>query len=166
MERSLFLLLVCLFTFVSLGTSFSLVVVKPSASAWFTSFHHEQQQQQSQNRRIPSMLLQMAKEEEESASMEESSLKNEKENTTEPTMDRPEVMVPSAGSQAELLYALGVNLARQLGDVRPLVESGDELAQVAKGMLDAVIGKLTEDGQRDLLTRRGAELNELITERA
>jgi hypothetical protein len=143
------------------------MVVKPSASAWFTSFHHEQQQQQqqkSQNRRIPSMLLQMAKEEEESASMEESSLKNEKENTTEPTMDRPEV--PSAGSSAELLYALGVNLARQLGDVRPLVESGDELAQVAKGMLDAVIGKLTEDGQRDLLTRRGAELNELITERA
>jgi hypothetical protein len=81
----------------------------------------------------------------------------------EPTIDRPEM---PAGSSAELLYALGVNLARQLGDVRPLVESGEELAQVAKGLLDTVIGRLTEEGQRDLLTRRGAELNELITERA
>jgi hypothetical protein len=81
----------------------------------------------------------------------------------EPTIDRPEM---PAGSSAELLYALGVNLARQLGDVRPLVESGEELAQVAKGLLDTVIGRLTEEGQRDLLARRGAELNELITERA
>lgn len=46
------------------------------------------------------------------------------------------------GSHDELMYALGVNLARQLGDVRPLVKSGDELASVAKGLLDTVIGRL------------------------
>jgi hypothetical protein len=71
-----------------------------------------------------------------------------------------------AGSHAELMYALGVNLARQLGDVRPLVESGEELAQVAKGILDAVVGRFTEEGQVDLLRRRQQELNDLITNRA
>jgi hypothetical protein len=70
------------------------------------------------------------------------------------------------GTQDELMYALGVNLARQLGDIRPLVHTGEELASVAKGLLDTVIGRLTEDGQRDLLARRGVELNELITTRA
>jgi hypothetical protein len=71
-----------------------------------------------------------------------------------------------AGSQEELMYALGVNLARQLGDIRPLVESGDELANVAKGLLDTVVGRLTDDGQRSLLASRGKDLNELITSRA
>jgi hypothetical protein len=89
------------------------------------------------------------------------------ESTTEDeavqNIDEPPV---EEGSQAELMYALGVNLARQLGDIRPLVKSGEELASVAKGLLDTVIGRLTEDGQRDLLSRRGVELNELITERA
>ena len=70
------------------------------------------------------------------------------------------------GSHDELMYALGVNLARQLGDVRPLVESGEELASVAKGLLDTVIGRLTDEGQRQILARRGGELNELITKRA
>ncbi len=66
----------------------------------------------------------------------------------------------------ELMYALGVNLARQLGDVRPLVESGEELAQVAKGLLDTVVGRLNDDGQRVLLSRRGRELDQLIAGRA
>lgn len=70
------------------------------------------------------------------------------------------------GSHDELMYALGVNLARQLGDVRPLVETGDELASVAKGLLDTVIGRLEDEGQRALLQRRGQELNTMITERA
>jgi hypothetical protein len=64
------------------------------------------------------------------------------------------------------MYALGVNLARQLGDVRPLVADGEELASVAKGLLDTVIGRLSDEGQRTLLGRRGMDLNELITERA
>jgi hypothetical protein len=71
-----------------------------------------------------------------------------------------------AGSDDELMYVLGVNLARQLGDIRPLVESGDELTKVAKGLLDTVIGRLTDDGQRALLASRGQDLNALITERA
>ena len=71
-----------------------------------------------------------------------------------------------AGTQDELMYALGVNLARQLGDVRPLVENGQELAQVAKGLLDTVVGKLEDEGQRELLKRRGQELNTLIADRA
>lgn len=70
------------------------------------------------------------------------------------------------GSHDELMYALGVNLARQLGDVRPLVDNGDELASVAKGLLDTVIGRLSEDGQRSLLATRGQELNQIIAERA
>ena len=71
-----------------------------------------------------------------------------------------------AGTHEELLYALGVNLARQLGDVRPLVENGEELTFVAKGLLDAVIGRLSEEGQIALLKERQEDLNTLITERA
>lgn len=70
------------------------------------------------------------------------------------------------GSHEELMYALGVNLARQLGDIRPLVEDGDELAGVAKGLLDTIIGRLTDEGQEMLLARRGKDLNQIITERA
>jgi len=71
-----------------------------------------------------------------------------------------------AGSHDELMYCLGVNLARQLGDIRPLVENGEELATVAKGLLDTVIGRLTDDGQRSLLATRGKDLNQLIADRA
>lgn len=81
----------------------------------------------------------------------------------EPTVDTTPM---EPGSHDELMYAMGVNLARQLGDVRPLVESGDELASVAKGLLDTVIGRLSEDGQRNLLARRGQDLNHLITARS
>jgi FKBP-type peptidyl-prolyl cis-trans isomerase len=66
----------------------------------------------------------------------------------------------------ELMYALGVNLARQLGDIRPLVENGEELAQVAKGLLDTVVGRLNEDGQTAILRKRGTELNKMIADRA
>ena len=45
------------------------------------------------------------------------------------------------------MYALGVNLARQLGDIRPLVENSQELTQLARGLLDAAVGKLDEEGQ-------------------
>ena len=69
-------------------------------------------------------------------------------------------------SHEELMYTLGVNLARQLGDIRPLVENSEELTHVAKGLLDTVIGKVTDDEQRLLLSRRGKELDSLIVERA
>lgn len=82
----------------------------------------------------------------------------------EPVVDYPPSIQP--GSHDELMYTLGVNLARQLGDVRPLVQSGEELASVAKGLLDTVIGRLSEDGQRNMLAQRGQDLNTLITGRA
>ena len=66
----------------------------------------------------------------------------------------------------DLMYALGVNLARQLGDIRPLMENSAELTQVARGLLDTVIGKLSEEEQRALLKARGKEINDLITQRA
>ena len=70
------------------------------------------------------------------------------------------------GTHDELMYALGVNLARQLGDIRPLVENGEELSMVAKGLLDTVVGRLNDDTQRLLLQGRGKELDELILTRA
>mmetsp|Transcript_27468 Transcript_27468/g.49982 ORF Transcript_27468/g.49982 Transcript_27468/m.49982 type:complete len:310 (-) Transcript_27468:954-1883(-) len=70
------------------------------------------------------------------------------------------------GSHDELMYALGVNLARQLGDVRPLVENSDELTQLARGLLDTVVGKFDDESQRDLLSRRGEDLNNIIVSRA
>lgn len=70
------------------------------------------------------------------------------------------------GSHDELMYALGINLARQLGDIRPLVENSDELTQVARGLLDTVVGKLNEEDQMKILGRRGTDLNNVIVERA
>ena len=70
------------------------------------------------------------------------------------------------GSHDELMYALGVNLARQLGDVRPLVENSEELTQLARGLLDTVVGKIDDEDQRALLGRRGDDLNKIIVERA
>lgn len=70
------------------------------------------------------------------------------------------------GSHDELMYALGVNLARQLGDVRPLVENSDELTQLARGLLDTVVGKFNDEDQRSLLGRRGEDLNNIIVSRA
>ena len=70
------------------------------------------------------------------------------------------------GSHDELMYALGVNLARQLGDVRPLVENSEELTQLARGLLDTVVGKIDDEDQRALLGRRGDDLNNIIVERA
>jgi len=96
-----------------------------------------------------------------SSSLETS--ESESSDRKEPTVDKPATEV---GSHEELLYTLGVNLARQLGDIRPLVETGEELTFLAKGMLDTVVGRLSEDGQIDLLTRRKQDLNDLITERA
>lgn len=64
------------------------------------------------------------------------------------------------------MYALGVNLARQLGDVKPLVENSDELTQLARGLIDTVVGKFDDESQRALLARRGEDLNKVIVERA
>ena len=71
-----------------------------------------------------------------------------------------------SGTHDELMYALGVNLARQLGDVRPLVENGQELSLVAKGLLDSLVGRFTEEGQVELLSSRQKDLNELIIDRS
>ena len=82
---------------------------------------------------------------------------------TQGVIDEPPV---DPDTHDELMYALGVNLARQLGDVRPLVESGDELAKVAKGLLDTVVGRLSDEGQQQLLAKRRKDLNELVQVRA
>lgn len=76
------------------------------------------------------------------------------------------LQMPTIGSPDELMYTLGVNLARQLGDVRPLVETPQEMSLVARGLLDTVVGRLTDADQRALLGRRGSELNQMIVERA
>ena len=70
------------------------------------------------------------------------------------------------GSHDELMYTLGVNLARQLGDVRPLVETSEELTHLARGLLDAIVGKIDDADQMKLLARRGEDLNNIILERS
>jgi hypothetical protein len=95
------------------------------------------------------------------------SMAEDSEDTMEQDIpDETNAVRVETGSHDELMYALGVNLARQLGDIRPLVETGEELAQVAKGLLDTVVGRLNEDGQRLLLAQRGKELDGLIAKRA
>lgn len=80
--------------------------------------------------------------------------------------NEPYIIPYEENSHDELIYTLGINLARQLGDVRPLCEDSNELAIVAKGLLDAIIGRIEDDEQKVLLKRRGKDLNVLITERA
>jgi hypothetical protein len=80
-----------------------------------------------------------------------------------------------------LMYVLGVNLARQLGDIRPLLVSPDdsesdttkqqqqyakELSQVTAGIVDTLIGRVDEQQQIVLLQQHGNALNALIQERA
>mmetsp|Transcript_30875 Transcript_30875/g.37604 ORF Transcript_30875/g.37604 Transcript_30875/m.37604 type:complete len:243 (+) Transcript_30875:188-916(+) len=72
----------------------------------------------------------------------------------------------NAGSHEELLYALGVNLGRQLGDIRPLVEDSAELNNMAKGIIDVVFGRLDKSTQANLLMTRKDDINELFTSRA
>jgi hypothetical protein len=100
------------------------------------------------------------------ATLSMSSAAEDQEQSTQETSAASLSPSIAQGSHDELLYALGVNLARQLGDIRPLVESGTELANVAKGLLDAVVGRLDEASQLELLKRRQMELNELLTSRA
>ena len=82
----------------------------------------------------------------------------------------------SASPQDEILmYVLGVNLARQLGDIRPLSVSSvendtskqqqyaKELSQVTAGIVDTLIGRVNEQQQVVLLQQHG---NALIQERA
>jgi hypothetical protein len=64
------------------------------------------------------------------------------------------------------MYTLGVNLARQLGDISPLVENGEELSNVAKGVLDVIVGRLDEAQQAKLLIANKERLNALLTERS
>jgi FKBP-type peptidyl-prolyl cis-trans isomerase FklB len=89
------------------------------------------------------------------------------ESSTSSTSSTPAAAKPiEQGTHDELMYALGVNLARQLGDVRPLVENSEELTQVARGLLDTVVGKFDDEDQRELLGRRGDDLNKIIIDRA
>lgn len=67
--------------------------------------------------------------------------------------ENPQDGVVEEGSHEELMYSLGVNLARQLGDIRPLVENSEELTHVAKGLLDTVIGRLDDEAQREILSK-------------
>jgi len=53
-----------------------------------------------------------------------------------------------------------------VGDVKPLVENSDELTQLARGLIDTVVGKFDDESQRALLARRGEDLNAVIIERA
>ena len=69
-------------------------------------------------------------------------------------------------SDEELMYAMGINLGRQLGDIRPLVNDSDELTQLAKGLLDCFVGKLSEEETTELLKKRGKDLDKLVLERA
>jgi FKBP-type peptidyl-prolyl cis-trans isomerase len=81
-------------------------------------------------------------------------------------MDSNAIGAISMEPHEELMYTLGINLARQLGDIRPLMHNGTELAQVAKGLLDTVVGRLSDEDQKLFLAKRGKELNLLIASRA
>jgi hypothetical protein len=108
---------------------------------------------------------------------------------TEPTNN--ESLSQSSQPDDVLMYVLGVNLARQLGDIRPLLisptddtddddenENGDsskqqrqqqyakELSQVTAGIVDTLIGRVNEQQQIVLLQQHGNALNALIQERA
>ena len=79
------------------------------------------------------------------------------------------------------MYVMGVNLARQLGDIRPLLVSPNdddrenettkqqydkELSQVTAGIVDTLIGRVNEQQQLVLLQQFGNALNALIQERS
>lgn len=59
----------------------------------------------------------------------------------------------------KLFYALGVNVARQVGDLKSLL-SPEEIARVADGFKDSMLNKSGDE--RELLTTYGPKLNEVL----
>ena len=148
-------------SFLLLFSSSSTAFLSPFASTNFNSLHnsnyHTTSSQHITTTTIPPAAIIMS-----SSSSSDEEMTSGDENIVA-TLDKPPV---EEGTHEELMYALGVNLARQLGDVRPLVENGQELAVLTKGLVDTLIGQLSEEGQKILLGRRGQDLNQLVTERA
>eukprot|EP00934_Nitzschia_sp_Nitz4_P009471 Nitzschia sp. Nitz4//scaffold5_size260463//174332//175649//NITZ4_001000-RA/size260463-augustus-gene-0.15-mRNA-1//1//CDS//3329555394//9461//frame0 len=70
------------------------------------------------------------------------------------------------GSHQELLYTLGINLARQLSEVKSLIEDPEEMAHMVEGLADALTGRLDAMGQQKLLESRSADLDKLVATRA
>jgi FKBP-type peptidyl-prolyl cis-trans isomerase len=102
----------------------------------------------------------------DAAALEQAQPQPRLEQQEDPTIAEERPVEFPVGSHVELLYALGVNLARQLGDVRPLVETDVELANLGRGVLDCILGRLSEEQQKELLQRRVQDLNELVSTRA
>lgn len=71
----------------------------------------------------------------------------------------------SSGSEdMKVFYALGVNVARQVGaDLKPVLSEA-EIAEMIKGFTDSMNGKAGDE--RQLLTKYGPKLNDVLTARA
>ena len=139
-------------------------ITAPSASAFLRPIHHRPN-------RVPSSLFRCILT--ASTSADASSLPNSELDKNESTGNSPQIQQ----QHYELMYVLGVNLARQLGDIRPLLASPDEsedskqlygmeLSQVAAGIVDTIIGRIDERQQAALLQQHGSALNALIQDRA
>lgn len=66
--------------------------------------------------------------------------------------------------ESKAFYALGVNVARQVGGELKGLLSPEELDAMLKGFSDSMLGKAGDE--RALLTEQGPKLNELLTARA
>jgi hypothetical protein len=62
------------------------------------------------------------------------------------------------------MYTLGINIARQVGGELKGVLSKDELAKVALGFGDSLVGESGDD--KELLAKYGPLLNELLSTRS
>lgn len=73
-------------------------------------------------------------------------------------------LVGGAVDESKAFYALGVNIARQVGgDLKGLLTK-DEISEVLKGFSDSLQEKVSDE--KALLTQYGPKLNEILTERA
>jgi len=72
----------------------------------------------------------------------------------------------SDGDRNKPFYALGVNIARQVGAELKTMLDSDEMENVCSGLSDSLKGVMTNAEEKKILAEQGATLNEIITKRA
>lgn len=74
--------------------------------------------------------------------------------------------LPSLKDDMKPFYALGVNIAKQVGGELKTMLSAEEIEAMVVGFSDSMLSKINGEDERNILLEHGKALNEVITGRA
>jgi FKBP-type peptidyl-prolyl cis-trans isomerase FkpA len=75
-------------------------------------------------------------------------------------------MSGGSSSEAKPFYALGINIARQVGGELKGILTAEELEELVSGFSASMTNKITVDREKEILTTQGPKLNEILNGRA